>query len=183
MSWSNQSLHVARRAAQYATTEDFRRLFLEQIDNLYQLSLLLTADQSKAEQCFVDGLQEALDSNNIFRDWAGSWAKVVIIKNAIRVIQSRGWEPRPRLTMSKPNELADDESSTLGPLLALGNFDRFVFVMTVLETYTDHDCAVLLDCSLADVRNGRVRALELIGHSVSAHRFAIPATMSVGREN
>jgi len=183
VSWLNQSPHLAGRAAQYATTEDFRRLFLEQIDNLYQLSLLLTADQSKAEQCFVDGLQEALDSNNIFRDWAGSWAKVVIIKNAIRVIQPRQWELSSGLTLSKRNEIADDESSALGPLLALGNFERFVFVMTVLETYSDHDCAVLLDCSLAEVRNGRTRALEQIGHSVSAHSFAMPATMSVGREN
>jgi len=183
VSWLHQSPHLAGRVARYATTEDFCRLFLEQIDNLYQLSLLLTADQSKAEQCFVASMEEALDSNNVFRDWARSWAKVVIIENAIRVIQPRAWDPSQGLTMSGRNEIADDESSTLRALLALGNFDRFVFVITVLETYSDHDCAVLLDCSLADVRNGRIRALEQIGHSVSAHSFATPATMSIGREN
>jgi hypothetical protein len=37
-------------------------------------------------------------------------------------------------------------------LLQLADFDRFVFVMSVLEHYSEHDCALLLGCSVRDIR-------------------------------
>jgi hypothetical protein len=37
----------------YASSGDFCRIFHEELDSLYLLSLLLTADGEKAEHCFV----------------------------------------------------------------------------------------------------------------------------------
>jgi len=39
----------------YAGARDFCRIFAEEMNGLYQLAFLLTADPAKAEQCFVSG--------------------------------------------------------------------------------------------------------------------------------
>jgi DNA-directed RNA polymerase specialized sigma24 family protein len=45
-------------------------------------------------------------------------------------------------------------------VLRLADFERFVFVMSVLEHYSEHDCALLLGCSDREIREGRSRALK-----------------------
>jgi hypothetical protein len=47
----------------------------------------------------------------------------------------------------------------IGSILRLEDFERFVFVMSVLEKYTDHDCSVLLGCARRDIAETRMRAL------------------------
>ena len=59
------------------------------MNSLYLLSFLLTADREKAEQCFVSGLEDAVEGNPVFKEWARSWARRVIILNAVRVINPR----------------------------------------------------------------------------------------------
>jgi DNA-directed RNA polymerase specialized sigma24 family protein len=88
MTWLQQIRGGRDKANEYATCEDFRRVFTENLDRLYQLSLLLTGDAEKAEQCFVAGFEESVRSNAPFKNWARSWAKRLIIKNAIRALQS-----------------------------------------------------------------------------------------------
>ena len=58
----------------YASTADFDRIFHEQKDSLYRLSFVLTADQAKAQQCFVSGLEDSVKGNPVFKEWARSWA-------------------------------------------------------------------------------------------------------------
>jgi hypothetical protein len=147
----------------YATIEDFRLLFTEGMDELYQLSFLLTANGDKAEQCFVAGLEESLRSNRVFAEWARSWAKRVIIQNAIREVR-----PSPPVASSSSpvarystGELANqDHHFNLDRVLGLAGFDRFVFVISVLERYSERDCAVLLGCLSREVAEARVRGLE-----------------------
>ena len=90
----------------YASRGDFCRIFYEEIDNLYRLSFLLTADADKAERCFVSGLEDSLKGNRVFKEWARSWARRAIIQNAVRVVnpQSFHWTmelsvPWPRLAL------------------------------------------------------------------------------------
>ena len=49
------------RPKPYASSDDFRRVFDEDMNSLYLLSFLLTADREKAEQCFVSGLEDAVE--------------------------------------------------------------------------------------------------------------------------
>jgi len=79
----------------YASREDFRRIFNEDLDAFYQLSFLLTRDSQKAEQCFIGGLEDCVARNSVFRDWARSSAKRAIVQNAIRELK-----PRPGLSNS-----------------------------------------------------------------------------------
>jgi hypothetical protein len=60
------------RAGEYATADDFRRIFDENMNSLYLLAFLLTADHGRAEQCFVSGLEDAVGGNPVFKEWAHS---------------------------------------------------------------------------------------------------------------
>src|SRR4029077_9611667 len=84
------------RSTLYASRDDFRRIFDEDMSGLYLLSFLLTANREKAEQCFVSGLEDAVEGNPVFKEWARSWARRVIIVNAVRVIHPRPTEENGR---------------------------------------------------------------------------------------
>ena len=49
--------HKYAQLNDYATSADFCRIFVEQVNSLYLLSLLLTADPQKAEQCYLSGVR------------------------------------------------------------------------------------------------------------------------------
>jgi len=145
----------------YAIPEDFCALFARHVDELYQLSFLLTAGHKKAQQCFVAGLEDSKKENHVFRDWAHSWAKRTIIQNAIRRIR-----PRPQVVSFPlaltPSVVAlqdvQDRHFEVDAILALEDFERFVFVMSVLEHYSEYECSLLLGCSPRQIREAQGRA-------------------------
>jgi len=168
------------KSAEYASRGDFCRIFDQQMNSLYLLSFLLTADREKAEQCFVSGLEDSLGGNRVFKEWAHAWARRTIIKNAVRVIEPR---PTDRLTKLIPIDPPIDrnynsqrpDGSELSAILSLGPFERFVFVMSILEHYSDQDCSLLLGCTRRDVVAGRISALTRVAATTAecgAARFA-----------
>jgi len=156
------------KAAEYATREEFCKLFAEDATGLYLLSFLLTAHRERAEQCFVAGLEDCVNRNSVFKEWARSWAKRTIVHNAIEIMA-----PRPTAASESFAEIhwradrkhqeTQDQHDAITSVLVLADFDRFVFVMSVLERYTEKECSVLLGCSQQDVREARIRALRQIG--------------------
>ena len=140
----------------YATSGDFCRIFREEMDSLFRLSFWLTADKAKAEQCFVAGLEDCVAGNSVFREWARSWARRTIVQNAIRIMA-----PHPEAGRRTSAALPDADFAVPGlGVLELGAFERFAFVMSVLEKYSDRDCALLLACARQDVIDGRNRAFQ-----------------------
>src|SRR4029077_37906 len=83
-----EQTHSENAETRYASCEDFRRIFEEDLHGLYQLSFLLTGDPQKAELCFVAGLEDCVKESRVFTEWARTWAKRVIVKNAIRELHS-----------------------------------------------------------------------------------------------
>jgi DNA-directed RNA polymerase specialized sigma24 family protein len=168
----------ANSIGEYATNEDFRRLFTEHASSLYLLSYLLTANHEKAEHCFVTGLDECLSGSPAFREWASTWARRIIVRNAIRMISphinSRGTAlGAPHLPGDRNLPTVPSQKSQFVDVLALRDFERFVYVLSVLEEYSDQDCATLLGVSRQDVRDARTRAFQQIaGYSRAA---AVPA--------
>lgn len=153
----------------YATRQDFCRIFTQEMDGLYQLSYLLTGDHDKAEQCFVAGLEESGKANNVFREWARSWAKRAIIENAIRALRPQPTDvdsPAPGSVFVEKNKLRiiRDGHLEADSVLALEDFERFVFVMTVLEQYSDQESALLIGCSMGEIRTARICALKEIAN-------------------
>jgi DNA-directed RNA polymerase specialized sigma24 family protein len=154
----------AGKASPYANREDFGKLFIEDLNGLYQLSFLLTGDHKKAEECFVAGIEDCANENRVFKEWARSWAKRTIIRNAIRTLRPRpghsGWSPTAGIPYYSRQSSASDQPLDAFAVLGLKDFERFVVIMSVLEHYSLHDCALLLGCTTSEVREARARALE-----------------------
>jgi len=155
----------------YTTSGDFCRVFQEDMNGLYLLSFLLTADREKAEQCFVSGLEDSVEGSPVFKEWARSWARRAIVRNAVRVI-----DPRPKTTDASnsavnPREktLAAGQHAGIAAILALEPFERFIYVMTVLERYSDHECSILLGCPRRDIPGARIRAVLQLGGTMASH--------------
>ena len=147
----------------YATAADFCRIFEDDMDRLYLLSLLLTAGPDLAEKCFVSGLESSKSTNVVFKEWARSWARRVIVQSAIQTIR-----PRPNDFMSPGDTVASDVSqpAEIAAVLELPAFDRFAYVLSVLEGYPLRECALLLGCTPGDVNTARMRALQVVVNSM-----------------
>jgi len=143
---------------------DFCHIFHEEMQGLYSLALILTKDHSLAEECFVAGFEDCLNAHSIFKEWALSWSKRVVIKNAIRRIS-----PQPeQVGEASPTLHGLDlktRSSLADALLRLKQFQRFVIVMSVLERYSDKECALLLNCGTQDVVIARNEGLRQLARS------------------
>jgi hypothetical protein len=160
----------------YATREDFIKVFHEDMSGLYQLSFLLTGDHEKAETCFVVGIEDCVKENHVFQEWARSWAKRIIVESAIRELKPR---PSPPSCSSATTVFSHTEEPTgsgghfdVDAVLGLGDFERFVFVMSVLENYSNHECALLLGSSVLEIREARLHALEELAGSGNTVSFA-----------
>jgi DNA-directed RNA polymerase specialized sigma24 family protein len=167
--WKHNQIANAKNA-EYANAEDFCQIFDKDMSSLYLLSLLLTGDHQKAEQCFVAGLENAVNRNRVFKEWARGWARRVIIQNALHIMN-----PRPGVEIGAVNSASIEvnrraEREEIAAVLGLKPFDRFVFVMSVLEGCSEHDCSILLGSSRRDVRAARVRALQQIGNAAESLR-------------
>jgi hypothetical protein len=156
----------------YAASTDYVRVFREDIGSLHLLSFLLTADQKKAEECFVSGLDDCVEGNNVFREWARSWARRAIIQNAVRMLVPRPEDPSgtpaPADSVDYGFGQTPEANAAITNILKLRDFDRFVFVLSVLERYSDQDCSVLLGCSRQDVREAKTRGLQQLAESATA---------------
>jgi hypothetical protein len=136
------------------------------------LALLLTGDEAAAERCFVSALEDCKHANGVFRDWARSWARRAVVLNAIRIVQpSRVHAVTQPGPMRNPATL--ESVAPLGAVARLHAFERFVYVASVLERYSDQDCKVLLECTRQDVVRARRRAMVRLAD------FAGPAPVRV----
>jgi DNA-directed RNA polymerase specialized sigma24 family protein len=155
------------RATEYASCKDFQQIFIEDIVGLHRLAFLLTADHGKAEQCFVAGLEDSIHGNPVFRQWARSWSKRAIIRSAIKAIAPvptrQGVLPE---TADGQRQNSDDVESIAAIVTGWEPFERFVFVMAVLEGYGLRECAALLACPVPDVIVAKSWAMQrLAGQS------------------
>jgi hypothetical protein len=175
----------ATSKSEWATSDDFRRLFIDDMNNLYLLSFLLTANHEEAERCFVAGLADCVDGNPIFKEWASAWARGVIVRNAIRIIDPHVGPAR--LAGSAPANEGNIRWTPLqdvpfASVLALEDFERFVYVLSILERYPDQTCAVLLGTSIEDILETRNRALEHIAEFANREHARQRSRCHPGRE-
>jgi DNA-directed RNA polymerase specialized sigma24 family protein len=158
------------KADRYASREDFRRIFDEDSIGLYQLSFLLTGNPEKAQRCFVSGFEDWVTGTPVFREWAHCWAKRTIIQNAIKELKLRPTLCNSSLSatiFSNIDQLSRgrDGHFEIDAVLGLEDLERFVFVISILEHYSEQDCALLLGCSVQQVREARARALQRMANS------------------
>ena len=175
--------HSENGATRYASCEDFQGIFEEDMHGLYQLTFLLTGDDQKAERCFVAGLEDCVKESGVFREWARTWAKRVIVKNAIRELHPQSNHSNSsvrvpiafchKLQLGDPNGHFDKDAVS-----RLGDFERFVFVLCVLERYREHECALLLGCSDSEVLEARTQAIEELANFRSGELHGVEIEQS-----
>jgi hypothetical protein len=150
------------RGVPYVTGTDFCKIFTEEMNSLYRLAFLLTANSEKAEQCFVCGLGECVQGTGAFVEWAHSWARRTIIKQAIRMIMPVPDHADQGFFVNLKVASTAGKYNPMAAIVALSAFERFVFVMSVLESQSEEDCSTLLDCSRRDVLIAREVALRCL---------------------
>jgi hypothetical protein len=148
----------------YARKEEFVSVFECERVGLQKLALLLTANSQAAKRCLIRAFRECLASSSVSREWALSWTRRMVIRSAISL--AMGLEGQPFVNTEDDVEnglIAFFPDDSLGAIktseliLDLPEFERFVFVICVLERYSIHDCALLLGKSYRDVNEVRHR--------------------------
>ena len=167
-----ETKHISSRTP-HASSTDFRQIFDEDMNSLHLLSFLLTADRAKAERCFVSGLEDAINGNPVFKERARSWARRVIIQNAVKLINPEpingSAQSSPASVNSNGKTLPAAKKVEIAAVLGLEPFERFVYVMTVLERYSDQDCSLPLGFTWRVVLAARSRALQQIGSVIELY--------------
>jgi hypothetical protein len=162
---------VGETAPRYATATDYYRIFVEEMDSLYLLAFLLTADKDMAEQSVVRGLGECVERIGVFMDRARSWARRAIVKDAIRKIRP---DPQKGANEFFGSVATWDVVGVSNPFVFIASlraFERFIFVMSVLEGQPDEDCQSLLSCSRRQVVTARKAAMKLFGAATGRFEF------------
>jgi hypothetical protein len=160
------------RSNEYATASDFCHIYVEQMNSLYLLSLLLTADSRMAEQGFHSGFEDSMGNNFVFKERAYSWARRSIILHAIRLLRPRpsheSGSHEARLSPLKGKVPAELRAyPNFAGIVRLDSFERFVFIMSTLEMYSHQECSLLLGCFRRDVICARTAAILRLATTIT----------------
>ena len=165
-----------------ATGNHFCKLFIRDMESLYLLAFLLTGNHDKAEQCFLESLDECLSGISVFQEWADFAARRVIVRQALRMTaQHAGPLRSARDAVDSTGQGDPPETSVqdveLARVLALEDFERLVFVLSVLEGYSGQCCSLFTGASRQNIGEAGVRALQHIADFDMERSF--PAGSSV----
>ena len=141
--------------ARYATHPDYCRVFQENMHPLYLLAFLLTTNHARAEQCYLESMENVIKGPPVFKEWTRSWIKRNVIQSAIQMVFRKSTQLQDRDAWHEsPARCVIDAVTRLAPRM------RFVFVLSVLERYSDRECSRLLNCTVQDVIDARSQGLR-----------------------
>jgi len=174
---------IANFRTGYAKHADFCEVFEQDTRLLYLLAFLLTTNHTESEQCFVLTVEEALKEETVFKEWARSWVRRRMIENAIEIVSpasGRNGQKRDLWSAghAKQGECEIDTVTKLDP------FERFVFVMSIMERHSNWDCSLLLGCGVTKIAQARMKALRRLpdlavifprGDALRMRRLGVPA--------
>jgi hypothetical protein len=150
---------------EYGNAAKYSAGFIDQMNCLYLLSYLVTADREIAEWCLTRALDEYVEGRSEFLVWADREGRRAVLREAIRAIR-----PVPKQEYwSTYEESAIAAVPTMrqpfAAITSLSAFERFVFVMCTIENLPEEDSAALLNCSVQDVAVSRELARRIIDMS------------------
>jgi hypothetical protein len=151
---------TANFRADYAKHADFCDVFKNDTNALYLLAFLLTANHKESEQCFVLAVEEAFKEQAVFKEWARSWLKRRLIENAIEIVSPGSARDGRKRDLWSAGQREPQRGYEIDAVTKLAAFERFVFVMSILERYSIWDCSLLLGFSINKVAHARMKALR-----------------------
>jgi hypothetical protein len=152
--------------ADHANHGDFCQVFEKDMKCLYLLAFLLTANHKESEQCFVSTVDEAFKERVVFKEWAQSWVRRRLIKNAILIVSPASARNGQKRDLWGSGQQETQRECEIDTVTKLDPLERFVFVMSIVERHSNQDCALLLACSMNEVAQVRMKALRRLPHLV-----------------
>jgi hypothetical protein len=157
---------IASFRAEYAKQVDFCDVFKSDTKPLYLLAFFLTANHKESEQCFVSTVEDAFKERAVFKEWARPWVRRKLIENAIEIVLPRSARNDQKRDLWSAGQRGTQRGCEIDRVTKLATFERFVFVITILERCSNLNCSLLLGCSMDKIVQARLRALrQLTGHS------------------
>jgi DNA-directed RNA polymerase specialized sigma24 family protein len=150
---------IANFRTDYAKHADFCEVFEQDTRLLYLLAFLLTANHKESEQCFVLTVEEAFKEETVFKEWTRSWVRRRMIENAIGIVSPASGRNGQERDLWSAGQAKQGEGE-IDTVTELDPFERFVFVMSILERYSNWDCSLLLGCTVNKVAATRMTALR-----------------------
>jgi hypothetical protein len=151
---------IASFRADYATHIDFCDVLRNETKHFYLLAFLLIANHQESEHCFESMVEEAFREQTVLKEWVRSWIKRRLIENAIKMVSPASARSPQKRDPWGLGQCEPHREHTIDTVTTLAVFERFVFVISILERYSDRDCALLLGCGANSVAQARIRALR-----------------------
>src|SRR5882762_10030145 len=124
---------------------------------LYLLGFLLTANHEESEQCFVSTVDEAFKEQAVFKEWGRSWVRRSLIENAIEIVSPASARNGQKRDLWGVGQHEAQRGCEIDTVTKLDAFERFVFVMSIVERLSKRDCALLLECRMKEVARARMK--------------------------
>jgi hypothetical protein len=150
---------TAHPSIDYATHDDFCSVLERDMKSLYLLAFLLTGNHKESEQCFGSTVENTFREQAVFKEWVLPWVKRGLIKNAIEIVSPGSPRNDAKRDLWSAGQYAIQGQYGIDSVTKLATFERFVFVMSILERYSNWDCSMLLGCSINKVAQARMSAL------------------------
>ena len=147
---------------EYGGGTDYADVFINQMNCLYLLSFLVTADRQIAERCFSNALDEYVESRGGFMEWARYEGRRAVLRHAVQIIRPVPKQAYSWSVVEIAPPLVSAVHQPFAAITSLSAFERFVFVTSVLEGFSEQECADLLDSSVQDVVIGRELGRKMI---------------------
>lgn len=155
----------AKKRVLHATAEDFEQVFAIETTDLLRLSLLLTADAEKAENCLILAKRDCCFRSSVLKDRVHKWARRMVMRNAIRLVLGTRNDIVGESAFEfhlQPSDYRLEAMRESVAILTLPDLDRLVFVICVLERLSILDCALLLRKTAQEVDDAILRATSQI---------------------
>jgi hypothetical protein len=123
-----------------ATPVEYWELISAEMNTLYLLSFMLTADKEKAEQCLDQTLDDFVEGHEDFVDWARTRGRDAALKHASGLMKPGAEATQVEMDF-RDGLPCPDGSHMFGAIASLPTFERFVFVMTRIYGQSDTECA------------------------------------------
>jgi hypothetical protein len=107
-------------------------------------------------------LGECVGRIGVFMERARSWARRAVVEHAVRMIRPVPEVDASGLFASAKQPRTSTTRNPFAAVVSLRAFERFVFVMSVLEGQSDEDCQDLLRCSRLEIEMARDVAFRFL---------------------
>jgi DNA-directed RNA polymerase specialized sigma24 family protein len=157
------------------------RVFEEHSAELYWLAFLLTGDREQGVAAFTRAVDFEEGANPVFREFMISWARKLIIaqalagirpqlRDSLRKLQTENWSHGPLPSDSRAGRLSVSRPEFESAVLALDAFQRCAVLLTVFERLSVAETALLLDADVELVKKAQVRGLVELTRNIALGR-------------